>query len=77
MSGSDPDRDYAFLDLEDLYAKELPPINMTAEQALEEALLDIVQLSEHEGVSSECVDRILAKILDDRAGRTRGRFRFV
>jgi hypothetical protein len=77
MSGSDPDREFRFLDLEALYEQDLPPVNMTAVQALEEALLDIVQLSEHEGVPPDSVDLVLTKILDDRAKRTRQGFRFV
>ena len=74
MSGSDPDREYKFLDIEELHEQELAPVNMTAVQALEEALLDIVQLSEGEGVSEEDVDRVLRKIVDERAQRTRQRF---
>jgi hypothetical protein len=74
MSGSDPDREFKFLDVEALYEKDLPPIHMTSLQALEEALLDIIQLSEGEGVSEEDVDRTLRKIIDERAKRTRARF---
>ena len=74
MSGSDPDREFKFLDVEALYEQELTPVNMTAVQALEEALLDIIQLSEGEGVTEENVDRVLRKIIDDRAVRTRARF---
>lgn len=74
MSGSDPDREYKFLNLEKLYEEDVKPINMTAVQALEEALLDIIQLSEMEGVKPDKVDDVLRKIIDDRAGRTRSRF---
>jgi hypothetical protein len=74
MSGSDPDREYKFLDVEALYEEDLEPVCMTAKQALEEALLDIIQLSEGEGVSEEDVDGVLRKIIDERASRTRKRF---
>lgn len=74
MSGSDPDREFQFLDVEKLYEQELEPVNMTAKQALEEALLDIIQLSEHEGVKTDVVDNVLRKVVDDRAARTRAKF---
>ena len=74
MSGSDPDREYRFLDVDALDEENVPPINMTAPEALEEALLDIIQLSEREGVTPDEVDSIIRKIQDERASRTRSRF---
>ena len=74
MSGSDPDREYRFLDVDALDNEDIAPINMTPPEALEEALLDIIQLSEREGVTPDEVDEILRKIQDERASRTRSRF---
>lgn len=74
MSGSDPDREYRFLDVDALDEENVPPINMTAPEALREALLDIIQLSEREGVTPDEVDDIIRAIQDERASRTRSRF---
>jgi hypothetical protein len=74
MSGSDPNRDYCFVDPQELDAMPLEPLDMMPEQALEEALLDIIQLSEAEGVTVMNVDAALRRIVNDRAARTRSRF---
>ncbi|HBP16786.1 MAG TPA: hypothetical protein DEA08_03195 [Planctomycetes bacterium] len=74
MSGSDPEREFAFLDPEALYAKPLVPVSLSPEQALQEVLLDLIQLAEREGLEPETVDAILETICDERASRTREGF---
>jgi len=67
--GSDASRSYAFLNPDELAARDVPPVDMTAEQALHEGLLDLIQFSESDGVDPGDVDRILEEIVADRARR--------
>ena len=70
----EPKRDYKYLDIEKLREQELEPVADPVDVVLENALLDIVQLAEDNQMSDEEIDRVLRKIMDDRAAKVRRRF---
>lgn len=70
----DPDREYKYLDIKALNEMEYKPVSGTVEEVIEGSLLDIIQLALSEGVCPEVIDRILCKIIDDRAKRLRAQF---
>jgi len=75
MPHIEPDREYKFLDPKALAEAELKPVDGDAVWVLEQALLDIIQLSQAEGMLDEEVDDVLSKLVDDRANRLRDKFR--
>ncbi len=66
----DPQREFAFVDyeqLQDVHADAAP--DMTMDEVLEAALLDLMQVVLVEGESEDLVDRVLEKIVRDRFDR--------
>jgi hypothetical protein len=69
----DNEREYRFLKPGELKSLEARPIKGTVKDCLKDALLDIIQLSESEGMTEE-VDSVLREIIDARAARVRSKF---
>ena len=67
-------RDYKYLDIEKLREQELEPVPDPVDVVLENALLDIIQLAEDNEMTDDEIDRVLRKIIDDRAHRVRSKF---
>ena len=51
--------------------------NESLEDVLVGTILELCQFSEMEGMSEDEVDRVLRRVIDARANRTRERFRLV
>ena len=69
------EREYRFLNPEELDVSGMDPVEGTIEEVLEDALLDIVQLAQAQGMTDDQVDYVLEKMTDDRAKKVRSRFR--
>ena len=74
MTEPDPERDYKYLDMEELRATPLEPVEDPCDVVLHNALLDIIQLAEESGMSVDEVDGVLRGIIDDRAVKVRSKF---
>lgn len=68
------DREYRFIDVDEINAMELRPVEGTCEDILCDGLLDVIQLAEAEGMSEEEVNNVLQRVIDYRAERVRKRF---
>jgi len=67
-------RDYHYFTEEERQNFESRPLVGPIEDCLLQALLDIIQLSEAEGMTEDQVDSVLRTIIDGRAKRVRSRF---
>jgi hypothetical protein len=68
------EREYRFIDVDEINAMELRPVEGTCEDVLCDGLLDVIQLAEAEGMTEEEVDNVLRRIINYRAERVRKRF---
>jgi hypothetical protein len=69
------DREYRFIDIDKIDRSELRSSTKgTCEDVLTDAVLDILQLAEAEGMMEEEVDNVLRRVIDLRAERLRNRF---
>jgi len=66
--------DYRYLDPNEFDDKPLPPCNDSPEDALFYGIRDLIRFTVNEGLSDEEVDRVLKRIMDERANETRARF---
>lgn len=74
MTDDGYDRDYKYLDPEELKKEPIIPCNETPPDALMHGLLDLIQLAESEGLDEETTDGVLRRIIDLRAKRVRSKF---
>lgn len=69
-----PDRDYSFIEPEKIDTSEMKDIDGTVVDVLKNALLDIIQLAEAEGMTEDQADEAVRRVFDYRADRNRQRF---
>lgn len=69
------DRDYRFIDPDNIDTTGVEPPTGTNAECLADSLLDIIQLSMHHGMTEEDVDEALGKVHDALAERKRSAFR--
>jgi len=74
MIEPEPEREYKYLDMEELRATPLEPVDDPCDVVLTNALLDIIQLAEESGMEEEEIDTVLRGIIDSRAIRVRSKF---
>lgn len=68
------DREYSFIEPEKIDTTEMENIDGTVVDVLKNALLDIIQLAEAEGMTEDDADEAVRRVFDFRAERNRERF---
>lgn len=70
----DPDREFRFIDVSEIDTSEMADIEGSCVDVLKDALLDIIQIAEQQGLSEEDADESVRRVIDYRARRCRRRF---
>ena len=66
--------DYHYIDKEELERQPLIPCSDTPEEALYKGISDLVNYTVSVGLPEEAADKVLRRIIDDRAQKTRAKF---
>lgn len=69
------ERDYRFIDPDELDTSNIPEISGTVEECLADALLDIIQLALEKGLARDGVERALSMVHDALARQSRAGFK--
>jgi len=70
----DPDREFRFIDISEIDTSEMTDIEGSCVDVLKDALLDIIQIAEQQGLPEEEADEAVRRVIDYRAKRCRRRF---
>jgi len=68
------DREFRFLKPEEIDTSEMADIEGSTVDVLKDALLDVIQIAEAQGMSEDDADEAVRRVFDFRAQRNRQRF---
>lgn len=71
---NESDRKFVFIDPEDIDTSEMEDIDGSCVDVLKDALLDIIQLAEAQGMTEDEADESVRRVFEFRAQRNRNRF---